>query len=638
MKPFLLLALASLLLLTAAASATVPPAPRSISAQVVTGTSVPGDVRLQWFLADSTSSPATTGTNLYIALDSGGSVAFSLGWTNAGNSVYQHTTLTLTAPGRYQFYATQYNADGEGRGSDTIALDFPAPPPPRKVFFRDALPIAPEIRDTLRHLSAYSRTIRAQAQGVGSDAVTYQVVSSSTPGADINAQTGEFQWRAPLLGIHVFRIRATSVADGSLYAEADFQLVVDTIDYTPFHIVVLNGNVGRINVEVGQPYRDSIVMVGSNGSPVWTRLTGSIPTGLQYDPTTGVLTWSPVYDAQMRGFTRVVMEVGVSGTTGVFTTFNLDFWVRDINDHLRIVGDIIDSTTGQPLAATVRLYGNVPRAGTTNFALVAEMSAPTGAYSFTDLNAGEYIVQAEATDGLHVVGYYKHWRSAARTWSDAAVFTMDPWSLPDTAIIPLPLINGTRGSNGVHGTISEGGGHIRKGSEGRLAGLEPLEGATVLAIDVHGRVSGYDRSDVTGSYTVGNLGAGTYLILADKPGYYALLDTVAFAADDSATLNLDARLQSTSSVSTEKPAGMIVRLHPNPARSAATIEFNGDGHVATVRLIDNVGREVLVRNVETDRRPTSITLPLEGIARGHYIVTLAGLNGVAAMHLVVLGR
>jgi len=185
--------------------------------------------------------------------------------------------------------------------------------------------------------------------------------------------------------------------------------------------------------------------------------------------------------------------------------------------------------------------------------------------------------------------------------------------------------------------VTREGGGDSKGERRSLAGLDPLSGATVHAIDAEGRVSGCEITDTAGMYAIGRLGTGIALLLIDMPGYFALLDSVQFGVDNVTHVNVAARLQSTSSAPMQGGSAQTFTLHPNPATTFLSITLEGSGSPTTLRLIEIMGHETLVHSIGTDIGTTTLRLPLDGIAAGCYIMTIAGENGVAATP-VVIGR
>lgn len=138
-------------------------------------------------------------------------------------------------------------------------------------------------------------------------------------------------------------------------------------------------------------------------------------------------------------------------------------------------------------------------------------------------------------------------------------------------------------------------------------------------------------------YAIDRLGTGIALLLIDMPRYFALLDPVRFGADNSTYVNVDARLQSTSSAPMQGCSAQTLMLYPNPVTTFLSITLEGSGSPTTLRLIEIMGHEILAHPVGMDIGTTTLRLPLDGIAAGRYIMTIAGENGVAAMP-VVIGR
>ncbi|HYG16812.1 MAG TPA: T9SS type A sorting domain-containing protein [Bacteroidia bacterium] len=84
------------------------------------------------------------------------------------------------------------------------------------------------------------------------------------------------------------------------------------------------------------------------------------------------------------------------------------------------------------------------------------------------------------------------------------------------------------------------------------------------------------------------------------------------------------------------PGKPTVQLYPNPAKEAVSILLSGKtGETITYSLSDITGKEVFASATTLTSGNELVTLPLNGFAKGIYLVKTSGNNGTAATRLVV---
>lgn len=620
-------AAAALFILAAGAAAAAPPAaPVGIRGWV--GQNPAGAViTVSW--SYSPNSPDSTlthdGSHLYVGVADLGAITFRLladvQDSIRGTAFY---SMPVNAQGRYYFYAAGYNSDGEGAASDTIYVDYPGQ---TRVHFSSSqfIDSASTGEEYLRHFTA---------QGPPNSAIRYSLVNNSGSSASYDSVTGKFTWTPARAGAYTFGLTATVVDDPSNTASATLVLIVNGPD-TNWTVRFSGGNRSR-TLLTGQTLRDSVYAYARDGGSVWYGLENA-PAGMTIDQN-GIIDWVAYLSPNQNSYTfRVV--AGRTGETQSSASINYTIHVSDTANHVSIMGRVTDSIRQAYVNATVYLYRQVP--GTITYQLIDSLVAVQGYYSFRGVSNGSYILQAVPVDTIYVPGYFVRHGLASSSWQNATVISVSPNSWGDSAEIRLPWVNGYRGSNRLDGSVVGNGGAIKEGNGHSLNGLDPVEGATVYAIDASGHVSGFDRTDAEGKYAVYGIGAGVYNVLIDKIGYQPMTKTVTFSEDNGTTETIPVQLQSVgggSSVPVDRAISTTLELIPNPARTTLRLGFEGSGKSVVVRLIDNVGREVMTRALLSNVGTTTLDLPVNELASGRYILTISGPDGVASASVVVLSR
>lgn len=618
-------AVALLALAIGTASAVPPEAPVGIRGWV--GQNHAGPViNLVWSFSPNGPDSTRThdGSHLYVGVAELGAITFRLlasvpDSANMPGTAYY--SMPVNAQGRYYFYAAGYNGDGEGAASDTIYVDYPT-----QVQVRFS---STQYIDSANTGEEYLRYF--VAQGPANGTIRYSLVNNGGNGASFDSVTGKFTWTPGNAGAFTFALRATVVEDPSNTASATLVLIVNGPD-TNWTVRFSGGNRSR-TLLVGQTLRDSVFAYARDGGSVWYDLENE-PAAMTIDQN-GVIDW--VGPSPGTYTFRVV--AGKTGETQPAASINYTIRVSDTVNYVSIMGWVTDSIRQAYVHATVYLYRQVP--GTVSYQLFDSMVATQGYYSFRGVSNGNYILQAVPVDTIYVPGYFVRNGLAAGSWQNATVISVGPNSWGDSAEIRLPWANGYHGSNRLDGSVVGNAGSIKQGTDHSLSGLSPVSGATVYVIDDMGHVSGYDRTDAEGDYTIYGIGAGMYNILIDKIGYQPMTKTVTFAEDNGTTETVPVELQSVgsgSSVPVDRIISASLELIPNPARTTLRVGFEGNGKRVVVRLIDNIGREVMARTVETNVGATSLELPMSKLSSGRYLITIAGADGVAAAPVVVLGQ
>lgn len=255
----------------------------------------------------------------------------------------QWTPSAGQGPGVYQFEATVADA-GDPPLADTVTFTVSIESPILE-------PIADQAATEQQPLSFFVAMTPPHTLESG---VTLSLETGSPAGAAIDSATGEFSWtptetQGP--GEYVIVVRAT-LDDGSGSTDTErFSVSVGEVNQAPSLDPVDNQTV----VE-GQALELSLVATDAD-QPTNTlsfSLADGAPTGMQIDPVTGVLTWTPTAD-QGPGDYTVEVEVVDDGSPALSDTVSFDVHVSEPGEppQLDTIADqTIDLGQGLTLAVS----------------------------------------------------------------------------------------------------------------------------------------------------------------------------------------------------------------------------------------------------------------------------------------------
>lgn len=256
-----------------------------------------------------------------------------------------------------------------------------------------------------------------------------------------------------------------------------------------------------------------------------------------------------------------------------------------------------------------------------------------GEYYIENLIPGPYVILAAPGDRNIVPGYYRSLELAARSWRDAdQVFIYNSGMFGYYEVI-LPLRQAVPlGGGGVEGRVGVATGITKGGKDAPQAG-EALHGAFVYLTDTDGNVIDYSRTDLEGLYAIDGLKDGKYQLTADKFGYEPKY--LGLEIENEEVLERDADLRPAILSGVEEPefARSFATVYPNPTSGSFRASFESDGSAATLILVDELGKEVLNRAVETAPGLNEIDLETDLPTGAYYLkiildgkVSVIGVN------------
>lgn len=264
-------------------------------------------------------------------------------------------------------------------------------------------------------------------------------------------------------------------------------------------------------------------------------------------------------------------------------------------------------------SAVVYLIALDTQAGTLT-AVDSTYTSPNGAYSFNNLNPGDYRIKA-ALQPSHPL-YARRiptYHTNSLHWSFANVLTVN--NSPAVANILLIAGNNPGGPGFVGGLISQGAN--KKG--------DPMPGVLLILTDENDVPYEYTLTDQNGEYSFGNLPYGTYRVYIEVIGKDYLYQTVSITEGSTTVDNVNFEIN--EEFMTTSVDDIIIDggfgIAPNPASSELNVSFElKEASSYEIRVYNMVGQTVLRQQGSTVSGKQRAKLDINALPSGIYTVQL----------------
>lgn len=392
-------------------------------------------------------------------------------------------------------------------------------------------------------------------------------------------------------------------------------------------LAALTGTTPGLGVEArdlpGIGYTRGVLWSGTTDSQ--GRFRAVVPQNGSYIAAAGKPGYVLQYFPQTTDPTRAVIITGREDTSGV------NFFLRQVPPFPNTIEGIIRDTTGEPVPSRVILFprppGGVPPVQVTH-------SSVGGAYTFTNVAAGSYVVLA-----LPYSNY------GAAFYKDGA-FGITQWQLADSVVVEAGNVAAHVGVLPVRTT-----GLTQVSGNAFSSTGEPLVGARIVARSQSGILVGTTITTSTGSYALDALPFGDLTLVVDREPYNAQFVPLSVPPTTYVVSNVNVVLTRSnvtgSAPRNEQPLEFALEQnYPNPFNPSTFISFSipatqkvGRGSVfVTLKVFDVLGKEVAVL-LDEERAPGKHVVPFtaDRLASGVYYYRLVA-GPFSAVRKMVLMR
>jgi len=347
-----------------------------------------------------------------------------------------------------------------------------------------------------------------------------------------------------------------------------------------------------LSVSVNAPPSINISTTGNPACSGSTVSIGASGTALTYTWNPGSLVGATQTFTVTSGTTFTVSGTDAAGCIGINTAS------ITVNPLTAISGTA--SASSNPVAGKVTLYAYEPFL--TKFdSITTQNTSGTGAYTFTAVPAGSYIVKAIPAASTLQVTY----GSSAISWQNASVINHNCINASTQNISVMPFTAITAGPGSLSGRITEGQGFGQRPSSvySPLAPGNPIGGIIVKGgKNPGGNMFAQTMTGSNGTYTLSGLPVNTgedFFVMVDIPGLdtngtyhrfiisgnsqYTNLDFVV----DSAKVN---PVPSATGVQGLEASAQQISLYPNPAKDKLMVRYTlTESAAVSIALYDLLG-------------------------------------------------
>jgi hypothetical protein len=316
------------------------------------------------------------------------------------------------------------------------------------------------------------------------------------------------------------------------------------------------------------------------------------------------------------------------GVTANVTDINFTLVAKPVFDN-GISGTVLDS------AGTVIVKGSVFafRKGLNvkdrfGFKRRVTIDTLTGAYSFINLEPGEYILLAEGQG--YIPSFFKYDGSTTRDWRKA-----DSVVVTDSSLVSGINFNLRTHIKNTGGAFAFG---IVKGNDGST-----LPGTLNYLVNSNGDFIDYCLTDLDGSYMISNIDVGSYTLVSSLASFQDAQKTLSVDYLNNSTLIVDVNLTPNSTTGVTDQTTVINgyalnQNYPNPFNPSTIISYQipQNGFV-TLKVYNILGKEVATLvNEQQIAGKYNFNFKANNLASGIYIYKLTSGSFTSVKKLTLL--
>lgn len=310
-------------------------------------------------------------------------------------------------------------------------------------------------------------------------------------------------------------------------------------------------------------------------------------------------------------------------STGCQYTSAQSVMVGDSGQYYQVYGQVF-ANNFPVTSCLVMLFGVDTSGNYFPFVDVAQIDS-MGVYYFPMVPTGSYYIYAIPMDSA---GYLPTYYGDVLFWPEATIVTLpQPTNPYDIHLIPAGLY--TPGPGNINGQVNTGD---------FFTGL--VDKITMQLMDETYTIIGFAQVDAGGAFHFPQLAYGTYFLHGEMAGCTSDLVTVEIT-EQNPDVNVvmtyaGGQILGVRNTELKLDAGDV---YPNPARDAASINITLENPATlTAVLLDLTGREVYKMTKQAPAGDCKLTLPVNDLNSGVYMIRIISDQGISATKKLVISR
>jgi hypothetical protein len=477
----------------------------------------------------------------------------------------------------------------------------------------------------------------AQAHGSTTTGTVTYALENGPAGMTIDKSTGEVRWTPSEAGSVTVTITARVMELGAVFTGTQTFTITVTGQQGANHQV--SGRTTRASDGSGVtamiqfiPTASSNSVNGASGVTVSTDQDGYYTATL---PAGSYIAYA--YAVSGNTFDRSLAAQYYEGATDVADATPVA--MNDDQSGINFSFGAVSSSNSSAINGTLLSPYGTPVAGFVTAAMVEQttdgevrllsghtvQAGSNGTYSFSNLEAGEYILLAVTGNSGYQQGYRTDENGVTTSWKNAARFSVGSNATATGMNIRLDEAAATNGSGSVTGTV-------RSGVPGTTSWLS---GTFIYVLDPYtGDVIASTSSNNKGEYSLQSLPFGSYKLMADKVGYESQEFAITLSNDQSSvTHNFTLSTGAASSVNPEKSNGALA-LYPNPAGDFVQLSLPAEG-AFEVSVVTLIGETVATTRIEGGSAGSTHSLSTRLLPAGSYLLRIDGRTTHTALPFTI---
>ena len=169
------------------------------------------------------------------------------------------------------------------------------------------------------------------------------------------------------------------------------------------------------------------------------------------------------------------------------------------------------------------------------------------------------------------------------------------------------------------------GGNILQGANRLASPGDPIQGVSILLLDMNNNPVAATTTDISGHYSFNNLPYGTYQVYTEVAGKTTVPSVVTIDATSPSIANVDITVNSGNilGIKSAKANEIAIGLFPNPVKDFASISLSLDkASLVSVSIVNELGQVLISNEYNLSVGKHNIVEVTETLAKGIYSVVI----------------